>query len=202
MPTGGLPVRGLQHADRLAVHPFECRRGIQCGPFENDMTNDTMAKAPNYWLFKSEPNVYSIQDLAEESRQTTTWEGVRNYQVRNMLRDDIRQGDGVLFYHSRIAPMCIAGTARVVREGYPDHFAFQPEHKYFDAKCDPDNPRWFMVDVKLDQIFDTPVTRQMLMEHKVTAAMKVMAKGSRLSITPVTAYEWKTVHKLAGAEVI
>lgn len=160
-----------------------------------------MAKSRRYWLFKSEPNVYSIQDLASESKQTTTWEGVRNYQVRNMLRDDIQRGDGVLFYHSRIAPMCIAGTARVVREGYPDHFAFQPDHRYFDAKSDPENPRWFMVDIRLEQIFDTPVTRDMLNDNGTTAQMKVMAKGCRLSITEVTRAEWKAVHRLAGARV-
>lgn len=160
-----------------------------------------MAKSPNYWLFKSEPNVYSIQDLAKESAQTTSWEGVRNYQVRNMLRDDIKAGDGVLFYHSRIDPLSIAGTARVVREGYPDHFAFQSDHKYFDVKSDPDNPRWFMVDVKLEQIFDTPVTRDALREHEATANLKVLAKGSRLSITAVSAAEWKAVHKLADAKL-
>lgn len=160
-----------------------------------------MAKTSNYWLFKSEPNVYSIEDLADETGQTTTWEGVRNYQVRNMLRDDIKPGDGVLFYHSRIEPMCIAGTARVVKEGYPDHFAFQEDHRYFDAKSNPEEPRWYMVDVKLVQIFETPVTRDMLRGNSTTAEMKVMSKGSRLSITPVTASEWKAVHKLAGARV-
>ncbi|MCH2201866.1 MAG: EVE domain-containing protein [Fuerstiella sp.] len=159
-----------------------------------------MAKSPSYWLFKSEPNVYSIDDLANETKQITSWEGVRNYQVRNMLRDDIKTGDGVLFYHSRIEPMCIAGTARVVRDGYPDHFAFQTDHRYFDAKSDMNNPRWFMVDIKLKQLFKTVVTRAMLKENKTTAQMKVMARGNRLSITPVTAAEWKAVHRLAGAK--
>ena len=160
-----------------------------------------MVRKPKYWLFKSEPNVYSIQDLAQESDQTTCWEGVRNYQVRNMLRDDIKVGDGVLYYHSRIEPMCIAGTARVVKDGYPDHYAFDSKHKYYDAKSDPDNPRWYMVDVQLIQIFDQPITRDMLRDSNATAGMQVMAKGSRLSITPVTAAEWKAVHKLAGADV-
>ena len=160
-----------------------------------------MAKSPNYWLFKTEPNVYSINDLADESDRTTSWEGVRNYQVRNMLRDDIKPGDGVLFYHSRIDPMNIAGTARVVREGYPDHFAFQNGHKYFDASSDSENPRWFMVDVQLVQTFDKPVTRDMLRKDALTAEMKVMSRGCRLSVTPVTAAEWKRVHKLAGAKV-
>ena len=160
-----------------------------------------MAKPRRYWLFKSEPDVYSIQDLEKESHQTTSWEGVRNYQVRNMLRDDVRMGDGILFYHSRVDPMVIAGTARIVQAGYPDHFAFQKNHKYFDAKSNSDEPRWFMVDIQLLQIFDTPVTRDMLKSDKVAADMKVLAKGSRLSITPVTAAEWKAVHKLAGAKL-
>jgi len=191
--TGLIVTTGLQHADvsnvhRLVAEQFNCRVNF-------------MPKSPSYWLFKTEPNVYSIDDLANEKKQTTTWEGVRNYQVRNMLRDDIKSGDGVLFYHSRIEPMCIAGTARVVMEGYPDHFAFESDHKYFDAKSDPDNPRWYMVDVQLIQKFDTPVTRDMLRDGKGTTEMKVMAKGSRLSITPVTAAEWKAVHRLAGAKL-
>lgn len=160
-----------------------------------------MAAKRQYWLFKSEPNVYSIQDLAKEKGKKTTWEGVRNYQVRNMLRDDIQVGDRVLFYHSRINPMCIAGTAEVVKEGYPDHFAFDENHKYYDPKCDPENPRWYMVDVKLLQVFDTPVTREQLKLDSVTSEMAVMSKGSRLSITPVTEKEWKAVHKLAGVKV-
>ncbi len=157
-----------------------------------------MPRNKNYWLFKSEPNVFSIQDLAESPDQTTCWEGVRNYQVRNMLRDEIRTGDGVLFYHSRVQPMCIAGTCRVVRSGYPDHYAFDPEHRYFDPNSDPDAPRWYMVDVKLVRIFDVPVTREMLRNCPGTQSMRVLARGCRLSITPVTADEWKAVHRLAG----
>ncbi|MEZ6129807.1 MAG: EVE domain-containing protein [Planctomycetaceae bacterium] len=160
-----------------------------------------MAKAKRqYWLFKSEPDVFSITDLAGAKNQITSWEGVRNYQVRNMLRDDMRVGDGVLFYHSRVDPMVIAGTAEVVKSGYPDHFAFDPGHKYFDSKCDPENPRWYMVDIKLVQIFDAPVTRDQLKHDAVTAKMQVMSKGSRLSITPVSESEWKAVHRLAGAK--
>lgn len=156
----------------------------------------------NYWLFKSEPDVFSIQDLQQSPRQQTTWEGVRNYQVRNMLRDDIKPSDGVLFYHSRVNPMVIAGTAKVVREGYPDDCAFDPAHKYFDEKSTPENPRWFMVDIQLVQVFASPVTREQLKTNSVTSKMQVMSKGSRLSITPVTEAEWKAVHKLAGCQVI
>lgn len=160
-----------------------------------------MSAERRYWLFKSEPDVFSIQDLAAEKGKRTSWEGVRNYQVRNMLRDDIKKGDGVLFYHSRVAPMVIAGTAQVVMDGYPDHFALDPNHKYFDEKSSDDNPRWFMVDIKLTQIFKTPVTREQLKANNTTAGMKLLAKGSRLSITPVTEDEWIAVHEIAGVKV-
>jgi predicted RNA-binding protein with PUA-like domain len=154
---------------------------------------------PGYWLFKSEPDVFSIQDLAASKGKKTTWEGVRNYQARNMIRDDIQRGDGVLFYHSNTDPMAIAGIAEVVKSGYPDHFAQQPDHKYFDEKASPENPIWFMVDIKLVRIFAQPVTRVMLAAHPVTSQMMVLKKGSRLSIQPVTAAEWQAVHDLASA---
>lgn len=159
-----------------------------------------MATKRQFWLFKSEPFVYSIDDLAAEKGKRTSWEGVRNYQVRNMLRDDISKGDGVLFYHSRVDPMVIAGTAEVVKPGYPDHFAFEPGHKYFDEKSDPENPRWFMVDIRLTQIFEIPVTRQQMKDDAIASGMAVLNKGSRLSITPVTEAEWKAIHRLAGAK--
>ncbi len=154
---------------------------------------------PGYWLFKSEPDVFSIQDLAASKGKKTTWEGVRNYQARNMIRDDIQRGDGVLFYHSNTDPMAIAGIAEVVKSGYPDHFAQQPDHKYFDEKASPENPIWYMVDIKLVRIFAQPVTRVMLAAHPVTSQMMVLKKGSRLSIQPVTAAEWQAVQDLASA---
>ncbi|MCA9047972.1 MAG: EVE domain-containing protein [Planctomycetaceae bacterium] len=154
-----------------------------------------------YWLFKSEADVFPIDALARCPQQTTSWEGVRNYQVRNMLRDDIKTGDGVLFYHSRTEPMIIAGTAQVVRDGYPDHFALNPQHKYYDEKSTEDDPRWYMVDIQLSQEFAAPVTRDALKSDTTTAGMAVLSKGSRLSITPVTESEWKAVHRLAGVDV-
>lgn len=153
-----------------------------------------------YWLFKSEPDVFSIQDLAAAPGKKTTWEGVRNYQARNMLRDDVQKGDGVLFYHSRAEPMVIAGTADVVRAGYPDHFAMEPDHKYFDAKSTAESPIWFMVDIRFTQIFKHPVTRIQLQQHPQTAQMMLLKKGSRLSIQPVTESEWLAVHELADAK--
>lgn len=153
-----------------------------------------------YWLFKSEPSSYSIDDLAAEPDQTTFWDGVRNYQARNMLRDDIQVGDRVLFYHSNAKPIAVVGTCEVVRAAYPDHTAFDPDDHHYDPKSDPDDPTWVMVDVKLIQKFDTPVTRDMLKESEDLTEMMVLKRGSRLSIQPVTAAEWKAIHKLAGAK--
>jgi predicted RNA-binding protein with PUA-like domain len=157
-----------------------------------------MAKkqARRYWLFKSEPTAYSIDDL--ESDGETFWDGVRNYQVRNMLRDEIKVGDRVLFYHSNAKPMAVVGTAEVIRNGYPDHTAFDPEDKHYDPKSDSDEPTWFMVDVKFLQRFESAVTRDDLKADETTAGMMVMQRGCRLSIQPVTAGEWKAVLRLAG----
>ena len=153
-----------------------------------------------YWLFKSEPNSYSIDDLAAEKQQTTFWDGVRNYQARNMLRDDVAVGDRVLFYHSNAKPMIVAGTMEVTRAGYPDHTPFDPDDHHYDPKSDPDDPTWFMVDVKLIQKFPTPVTRDELKAEPALAEMMLLQRGSRLSIQPVTAAEWKAIHKLAGVK--
>ena len=151
-----------------------------------------------YWLFKSEPDVFSIHDLAAIKGKRTSWEGVRNYQARNMLRDDVQKGDGILFYHSNADPMVVAGTAEVVKAGYPDHFAWDPNHKYFDDSSTEAKPVWYMVDIRLTQIFKTPVTRAQLAADPIASQMMVMKKGSRLSIQPVTVEEWQAVHTLAG----
>ncbi len=153
---------------------------------------------PQYWLFKSEPDVFSIEDLRDSPGKTTSWEGVRNYQARNFLRDQIKRGDGVLFYHSNAKPMIIAGSASVAKSGYPDHFAFQQDHKYFDPKSDPANPAWYMVDIRLRQVFSNPVTRDQLADDPDCAQMMLLQRGSRLSIQPVTETEWLAVHRLAG----
>ncbi len=151
-----------------------------------------------YWLFKSEPSAFSIDHLAKSPRQTAPWDGVRNYQARNFLRDDVKVGDQVLFYHSREEPLGIFGTMQVVRAGYPDHTAFDSTSKYYDPKSDPDQPRWFMVDVKLTKQFSEPITRSMLIDDKVTSQMLVMKRGMRLSIQPVTPEEWQAVLRLAS----
>lgn len=153
-----------------------------------------------YWLFKSEPDAFSIDALASAPRRTSHWDGVRNYQVRNMIRDEIRRGDLGFFYHSSCAAPGIVGVVEVVREGYPDHTAFDPGSKYFDAGSDPSNPRWYMIDVRLVRRFAQPVTLDELRRHAggELKEMLVLRRGNRLSITPVTAREWKFINSLAG----
>ena len=160
----------------------------------------TSKSKSRYWLFKSEPSAFSIDDLASASKKTAPWDGVRNYQARNFLRDDVQVGDHVLFYHSREEPLGVFGTMRVVQASYPDATAFDPKSKYFDAGSLVDKPRWYVVDVKFVQKFAEPVTRESLADDPVTAAMLVMKRGMRLSIQPVTPEEWKAVHRLAGAK--
>jgi predicted RNA-binding protein with PUA-like domain len=162
-------------------------------------SSTTEKSGQRYWLFKSEPSAFSIDHLAKAPKQTAPWDGVRNYQARNFLRDDVKVGDQVFFYHSREEPLGIFGTMQVARAAYPDHTAFDPKSKYYDPKSDPDQPRWFMVDVKLIQKFDAPITREDLIHDKTTAKMLVMKRGMRLSIQPVTFEEWQAVHRLAKA---
>ena len=156
--------------------------------------------ACRYWLFKSEPSAFSIDHLSKSPKKTAPWDGVRNYQARNFLRDDVQVGDLVLFYHSREEPLGIFGTMQIVRAGYPDFTAFDPDSKYYDPKSDPENPRWYMVDVKLIKKFPEPITRAMLEADDVTSKMLVMKRGMRLSIQPTTLEEWQAVHRLAGLE--
>jgi len=159
-----------------------------------------MTTSRKYWLFKSEEECYSIRDLAQEKKQTTFWDGVRNYQARNFLRDSIQQGDRVLFYHSNADPLVIAGSAKVVRAGYPDHTAFDPQEGHYDPKSDPDNPTWFMVDIQLLQIFPEPLLRTELLKSAKLKHMVLLQRGSRLSVQPVTPAEWTEIHRLAGVK--
>lgn len=152
-----------------------------------------------YWLFKSEPDVYSYSDLARDKR--THWDGVRNYQARNLLRDEMKKGDGVLFYHSNAKPMAIAGVAKIVREGYPDHTAFDDSSKYHDPKSDPENPSWYMVDIQAVKAFAEPVTRDELKDEPKLADMMLLRRGARLSVQPVTKAEWDHILKMGGVKV-
>lgn len=148
---------------------------------------------PRYWLLKSEPDAYSIHDLQRD--RTTTWEGVRNYQARNLLRDEIGEGDGVLFYHSSADPPGVAGIARVTRSGYPDPTARDPQSRYYDAKASDDDPRWFMVDIEFVERFPDVVPLGTLKDEPGLETMVVTTR-SRLSVQPVTPAEFEIVRKL------
>lgn len=155
---------------------------------------------PNYWLMKSEPSCFSLDDLKSRPNQTEPWDGVRNFQARNFLRDTIKVGDGVLFYHSNCAEPSIVGLAKVVREGYPDHTALDPREKHFDPKSTNDQPIWYMVDVQYLCHLRTPLSRDDLRKHPTLSGMGVLRKGNRLSVQPVTAEEWQAVLALEGIE--
>ena len=155
--------------------------------------------AIQYWLMKTEPTTYSIDDLAKEKNKTTCWEGVRNYQARNLLRDEIQKGDRVLFYHSACKEPAVVGTATVSKAGYPDHFALDPKSKYYDKKSDAENPTWFMVDIKLDKRFKKPVTLAEMRDRAALKEMVLLQKGSRLSVQPVRKREFDAVLKMADA---
>jgi predicted RNA-binding protein with PUA-like domain len=154
------------------------------------------AVAVKYWLMKSEPDVFSFGDLERSPDQTTCWDGVRNYQARNLLRDEIKRGDRVLFYHSRTDPPAAVGTARVVRGGYPDPTQFDRRSKYFDAKSSPDAPRWFAVDIRYERPLQRPVTLEEMRAEPQLRDM-VLVNNSRLSVQPVQAEEWRVVDRLA-----
>jgi predicted RNA-binding protein with PUA-like domain len=151
----------------------------------------------NYWLLKNEPECFSIQDLARAPNQTTFWDSVRNYQARNYLRDSIKRGDRVFYYHSNAEPSAIVGTALVVREGYPDHTAWDPKNDHFDPAASPENPTWQMVDIQLEQIFDRPLPLDELREVKELAGLELLRRGSRLSVQPVSAAHFAMILRLA-----
>ena len=150
-----------------------------------------------YWLMKSEPDAFSIDDLKKSPKATTHWDGIRNYQARNMMRDEMQKGDRVFFYHSNCKPPGIVGVMEVVKPAYPDFTAFEPKQKYFDAKSDPNNPRWFMVDVRFVEEFDRLISLDELRTIKSLQSMQLLRKGNRLSIMPVSAKEWQSILKLA-----
>jgi predicted RNA-binding protein with PUA-like domain len=153
-----------------------------------------------YWLFKSEPNCFSFADLMASPGQTTGWDGVRNFQARNFLRDSIRLGDRVLFYHSSADPPSIAGIAEVVQEGHADPSAFDPDADHYDPKSNRDNPSWFQVSIKGLRAIDPPLDLPRLRAVPALVSMELLRKGSRLSIQPVSAAEWNAVMKLAGVK--
>lgn len=149
-----------------------------------------------YWLVKSEPEVFSFDDLLRSPRQTTSWDGVRNYQARNFMRDDMRVGDLVLFHHSSARPPAVAGVAEVVRGAYGDPTALDPKSPGHDPKSTPDDPIWVSVELKAVEKFDAPVPLARLREQPALDGMMLLKKGSRLSVQPVTAAEFKAVVRL------
>lgn len=150
-----------------------------------------------YWLLKTEPQDFSIEDLANCPNRTTCWDGVRNYQARNYMRDEMKCGDLVLFYHSSSSPSAIMGTAEVVKEAYPDPTARDKKSPYFDPKSSLEDPRWVMVDIQLKQTFVRPLSLDSLRGTKALAKMELLRKGSRLSVQRVTESEFRSILKLA-----
>lgn len=149
----------------------------------------------NYWLMKSEPSCYSIDDLKKD--KTTHWDGVRNYQARNMLRDDIKKGDRVFFYHSNAKPTGIAGIATVTRSGYPDFTALDPTSEHPDPKSTEEKPIWYMVDIRFHKKFKDVISLQELKEYSELSAMQLLKKGNRLSVMPVTKNQWDFINQLS-----
>ena len=150
-----------------------------------------------YWLMKSEPDVFSIDDLKACPNSTDSWDGVRNYQARNFMRDEMKIGDQILFYHSSCKPPGISGIAKVSREGHPDPSAFDKKSKYFDPKSEPNNPRWIMVEVKYVKKFKRLISLEELKSYPELQGMQVLQKGNRLSITPISEQEFKFILNLS-----
>jgi predicted RNA-binding protein with PUA-like domain len=150
----------------------------------------------NYWLMKSEPACFSIDDLKQAPKQTSCWDGVRNYQARNFIRDHMHPGDGVLFYHSNCTPPAIVGTAEVVSEPYPDHTAFDPESEHPDPSSNPEHPRWFMVDIQFKEKFNHPLSLSSLKNYPELNNMILLRKGNRLSVFPISPTEWTFIMTL------
>lgn len=149
-----------------------------------------------YWLMKSEPDQFSIHDLKHRPHQTEHWDGVRNYQARNFMRDDMKKGDQIFFYHSSCAQPGIYGIAEVCREAYPDFTAFDPTTPYYDPKSTPEAPRWFMVDVRFKTLWEKPVLLSELKQQPALKDMQLIKRG-RLSVQPVTQAAWDIICQLA-----
>jgi predicted RNA-binding protein with PUA-like domain len=164
------------------------------------MPNRSAPATRRYWLVKSEPDVFSFDDLWNAPRRTTYWDGVRNYQARNFMRDEMKLGDGVLFYHSGSETPAVVGVAEVVREAYADHTAFDRAGPHYDPKSKPDAPTWVMVDLRATARFHRPVPLPLLRETPRLAGMELLRRGSRLSVQPVTPEQWDIVCRLGSGE--
>jgi predicted RNA-binding protein with PUA-like domain len=153
-----------------------------------------------YWLLKTEPSHFSIEDLERARDGRESWDGIRNYQARNFMRDEMKQGDRVLIYHSSTESPAVVGTARVAREAYPDPTAFDPESRYFDPKSAPEAPRWVMVDVQFESRFAAPITLADLRAVPALQGMRLLQRGQRLSIMPVAREEFETILAMAARQ--
>jgi len=149
----------------------------------------------NYWLMKTEPSTFGVDDLAAKPKKTAMWDGVRNYQARNMLRDDFKKGDQAFLYHSSCEVPGVAGIVEVVRTAYPDPTAFDKKHDHYDQGSDPKNPRWVVVDVQLKRRLKRVITLDELRKHETRAldGMLLLKRGNRRSITPLSAAHWKFI---------
>jgi predicted RNA-binding protein with PUA-like domain len=148
-----------------------------------------------YWLLKSEPGEFSIDDLAASPGQTTCWDGVRNYQARNFIRDEIKKGDMAFFYHSSCAEPGVVGMVEVTREAYPDATAFDPKDKHYDPRSKQDDPRWYVVDVRLRRKLERPLTLRKLKQHAgdSLSGLQLLKRGNRLSVMPVAEKDWRFI---------
>lgn len=153
-----------------------------------------------FWLMKSEPSCFSIDDLRTSPHQMTSWDGVRNYQARNFMRHDMRKGDLIFFYHSNCNPPGIVGIAEVASEAYPDHTAYDPNSDHPDLKSTPENPRWFMVDVRFVKKFSSIISLEELKCHPELSAMQLLRKGNRLSVLPVRPEDWNYISTLLARD--
>ena len=156
----------------------------------------TSTRPRQYWLVKSEPEVFSFDHLMKAPKKTSHWDGVRNYQARNHMRDGMKKGDLVFFYHSNAEPPAIVGVAEVVREAYTDSTALDPKHDHYDPKSKPDAPTWVMVDIKAVEKLKRPLGLPELRTIKGLEKMTLLQKGSRLSVQPVSAAEWEIIYKI------
>ena len=187
-------------AKRPVEAPEQAKRAAGRSPAEKGGTAPP-ARAPKptkraFWLFKSEPDVFSWADLCAAPARTTSWEGVRNYQARNLLRDEMKLGDGVLFYHSNAKPQVVMGTAVIVREGYPDSAQFDPTSAYYDPTSSPEDPRWIMVDIQADRPFTRPLSLPELKANPALEGLMLVQRGARLSVQPVSKAHWDIITRL------
>jgi predicted RNA-binding protein with PUA-like domain len=152
--------------------------------------------AKKYWLFKSEPDEYSIDDLEKDG--TTFWDGVRNYQARNFIRDEMKKGDQVLFYHSNTDPNAVVGICEITKEAYPDFTAFDPKNKHFDPKSREDNPSWFMIDIKFVKKLKNKVSLDEIKSNTKLNKMRLVQRGNRLSVFPIEKIEFDEIKKMGS----